>query len=129
MGEKTHISFYLDCSTLRVFINAVRRIGSPTYVRFLLNPDDFRMAMEAYDKKELTSFKVPQKLFSDSKGTSMRIHSKRLCSLLAMRMGWNVTKSYRIPGDIFLKHQMVIFDLSKAVVLNEKVSNSFKVVE
>jgi len=87
------------------------------------------MAMEAYDKKELTSFKVPQKLFSDSKGTSMRIHSKRLCSLLAMRMGWNVTKSYRIPGDIFLKHQMVIFDLSKAVVLNEKVSNSFKVVE
>lgn len=122
MGEKTHLSFYLAYNTFRVFTDAVRHVGCPGYVRFLINPDDLRMAMEAYDKKGLTSFKVPGKLFSDTKGTSMRIHSKRFCHLLADKMGWDVTRSYRIPGDIFPRQQVVIFDLSQAVVVKRSES-------
>jgi len=118
------MSFYLARNTFRVFTDAVRRIGHPGYVRFLIHPDDLRMAMEAYGKKEPTSFKVPQRLFSDSKGTSMRIHSKPFCHLLAGRMGWNTARSYRVPGEIFSEQQVVIFDLSQAVVLNVRESGS-----
>ena len=119
MSEKTHLSFYLAYNTFRVSTDAVRHVGCPEYVRCLINPDDLRMAMEVYERKGLTSFKVPEKLFSDTKGTSMRIRSKPFCYLLASKMGWDMTKSYRIPGDIFSKQQVVIFDLSQAVVLNE----------
>lgn len=124
MREKTHMSFYLDRSTFHVFTNAIRRVGSPPYVRFLINPDNLCMAMESYDKKGPTSFSVPPKLFSDSKGTSMRIQSKRFCCLLADKMGWDETKSYRVPGHIFSKQQIVIFDLSQAVELNGKESHA-----
>ncbi len=117
MSEITHMSFYLAHHTFRVFTDAVRRIGCPGYVRFLMNPGELRMAMESHDKKELTSFKVPHNLFTDTKDTSMRIHSKRFCQLLADKIGWDMTKSYRVPGEIFPRQQVVIFDLSQAVAL------------
>lgn len=77
------------------------------------------MAMESHDKKELTSFKVPHQLFSDTKGTSMRIHSKRFCHLLAEKMEWDMAKSYRVPGEVFSRQQVVIFDLSQAVAFTK----------
>lgn len=119
MSEKTHMSFYLAHNTFRIFTDAVRRIGCPGHVRFLMNPDDLRMAMESHDKKKLTSFKVPHKLFTDTKGTSMRIHSKRFCHLLAEKMEWDMAKSYRVPGEIFSRQQVVIFDLSQAVAFTK----------
>lgn len=114
MDEKTYVSFYVKRGIVRVFTKAVREIGSPQYIRFLIDPVNLQMVMVSYDKKEMTSFKVPRKMFIDSKDISMRVCSKTFCFLVAGRMGWSTEKSYRVPGVIYVNQKLVKYDLSKA---------------
>lgn len=114
MNNKTYISFYLKNSTIRVFTSSVRKIGSPRYVRFLVNPETNKMAMTSYDKKEFSSFRVSGKVYLDSKCSSLKICSKKFCTLLSNRFGWGENKSYRIPGEVFPKEKIVIYDLTEA---------------
>ncbi len=120
MNNKTYISFYLKSNTVRVFTSSVRKIGSPKYVRFLINPKTNRMIMSSYDKKEFTSFRVSRKVLSDSKYSSLRIRSMRFCRLLANQFGWDVNKSYRIPGLVILNQELVVYDLTGAKEIPNK---------
>lgn len=113
-ANETFIAFYLRDYKFRVFTKSLRDIGMPYYVRFLANPDKAMLVMQAYDKKELTSFKVSRKVFLDSRSSSLRIGSKPFCSIIAKMMGWDMNHSYRIPGIIYPNQHLVQFDLSKA---------------
>lgn len=92
-------------------------MGRSAYVRFLINADTMQMIMQSYHKKEFTSFRVPKTLYMDLPGkhNSLRIRSRAFCRLLAARMGWDVDKTYRVPGIVYSKCHMVRFDLVKAV--------------
>lgn len=120
MGEATYISFYLRYNTMHVFVKAVREIKQPRYVRFLVNGDEMMMVMQSYHKKEFVSFKVPDSIYKSESGncTAFQIHSKAFCRVLAKRLGWNESCSYRIPGVIYPQQQLVRFDLKKAVPIN-----------
>ena len=113
-GNKTYISFYLPRHTLRVFVKAIRALEEPTYVRFLINPETLKMAMENYGKKEFTSFRVSRRMIEDSNSSSLRIHSKKFCDLIARRMNWDFGKGYRVPGTIYPEQNVVVYSLSEA---------------
>ena len=70
------------------------------------------MVMEPYDRKELTSFKT--KIRSE-KYQSMQVHGKRFCSMMIREMGWNSELSYRIPGKLYKRQNVVLYDLSGAI--------------
>ena len=115
MAEKTFISFYLKSSTIRVFTKSVKLLEYPKYVRLLINPTKLQLAMTAYNRKELTSFRVPNGLLNDEcKNTSLCFHSKMLCSLVSAKMGWIPGKSYRIPGASLNGNKGFVFYLSDA---------------
>ena len=113
MTENTYISFYLNENKIHVFCDAVRAIGEPTFVRFLLNGDATSMIMETYDKKEFQSMRVPKEVYN--KTGRMEFRSIGFCQLLTYRLGWERTYSYRIPGKVLLKQSLVLFDLTCAV--------------
>ena len=117
MGDGTYISFYLRHNTMRVFVKAVREINRPRFVRFLVNGDEMMMVMQSYHKKDFVSFKVPESIYGHENGSSaaFQIYSKAFCSVLAKRLGWNESCSYRIPGVIYPQQRLVRFDLKKAV--------------
>lgn len=112
--NNTRISFYLRDYTVRVFTNALRALGKPKYVRFLINPDTLKMAMTEHRQKEFTSFRVSRKIFEDSKYKSFRIYSKKLCVLIANRMNWEPDRSYWVEGRIYPDQKVVIYDLTSA---------------
>ncbi len=112
MDDLTYISIHLQSGSIRVFKKAIRRMGNPKYIRFSINSENKLLAVEPYHKRTLTSFKVPQDLYSDN--GSMRVYSKKLCSIIYSEMSWNMTRLYRIPGEIILKDQIGIFNLKKA---------------
>ena len=113
MHENTHISFYLNENKIHVFCNAVRAIGVPKFVRFLLNKEGTSMIMEPYDKKEFQSMRVPEAVYG--KTGKMDFRSVGFCRLLSYRLGWERTHSYRIPGKVLPKQRLVLFDLTSAV--------------
>ena len=114
MTENTFLSFYLKTSTIRVFKKSIRIIEYPSYVRFLIHPTRLQIAMTAYNKKELTSFKVPIRLLNDDSKSSLSIHSKKLCGLVARKMGWIQGRSYRVPGRRLPGKKAFVFYLSDA---------------
>ena len=118
--NNTFISFYMKKYTFRISTRAIRVLDNPVYVRFLINPDKNLMAMESYDKIELTSFRIRRSILEDSKYHSFKIASKKLCTLLARRMNWKTDRSYRIPGKIHPEKKIVIYRLEEAKEIPEK---------
>lgn len=116
MAEPAYLSFYLASDTVYVFCSVLQKMGRPTYVRFLINPDTMKLAMQPYHKKEFTSFRVPKALYEDLPGkhVGLRICSRAFCQLLAAKMDWDVDKSYRIPGAVYPECFIACFDLTKA---------------
>lgn len=95
-------------------------MGRPAYVRFLINADTMQMVMQPYHKKEFASFRVPKALYENSQGkrVSLRIRSRAFCQLLAVKMGWDVDKAYRIPGTVYSEYPIARFDLVEAKEIN-----------
>ncbi len=112
MADDTYISFYLGMGKIHVFCNTVRAIGEPPYIRFLLEQSGLTMLMEPYDKKEFQSLRVPNAVYR--KTGKMEFRSAAFCRLLAGKLGWDHTCSYRIPGQILPKQKLVIFYLTCA---------------
>lgn len=121
MNEYTFISFYLSESKIHVYADAVRAIGEPPFVRFLLNGDGTSMIMEPFDRKEFQSIRVWNKVYD--KTGRMEFRSVGLCRLLSHRLDWEQTHSYRIPGKILPKQNLVLFDLTCAVQINVAVED------
>ena len=72
------------------------------------------MLIEPYFKRSFTSFRVPKREIDDNKHGGMELSSMGFCRILARQLGWDINYSYRIPGKIYEKEKVIIFDLSKA---------------
>lgn len=115
--ETTYISFYLKSNTIRIFKKTIRGLGMPKFIRFRVNPEGTSMLLEEFDRITLTSFRIPKNI--DDIDGSMEVHSKPFSRIMAFKQGWDVEKSYRIPGKV-IKHQKVaVFDLTQAVQISE----------
>ena len=116
MNNTTHISFYLRLNTLYVFSKDLQAMGKPAFIRLLINPDTKQMVLQPYNKLHFCSFRVPKDIYlpQHSKETMMRICSQPLCKMLARQFQWDEEASYRIPGTIYKKQRIVLFDLEKA---------------
>ena len=113
MSTSTYISFYLRSNKIHIFSAALREIGTPRYIRFLVHAEKLQLVMQAYHKKEFISFRVPKEgIFTYG---SMEVASKAFCQLVAVRLGWDITKSYRIPGIVYPAQKIVVFDLTKSI--------------
>ena len=113
LNKATSISFYLRTGRIHIFTDAIRTLGEPSFIRFLLNQDGTSMIMEPYHTKEFQSIKVPQGIFT--KTATMEFGCKPFCSLLEYTLGWNPRYSYRIPGKIMQAQHIALFDLTCAV--------------
>lgn len=115
MAEETFVSFYLRSNTIRVFNAAVRKIGQPRFIRFMINPDTMQLAMLPAVKKDFQSFRVPKGLYSSHVGNdAMQVHSQKLVALWHFNWVGNLTghtvfrekylKNSKLPGLIYVAH-------------------------
>lgn len=99
-----------------MFVKALREIGRPKYVRFLINKDDMKLLMQPHDRKEFISFRVPSSVYgiNYSQRRSFVIRSRAFCGLMASWQNWDKSLSYRVSGKIYPKQNVVVFDLKQA---------------
>ena len=113
----TYISFYLRNNRIHVFVDALRGIGSPKYVCFMISDDGNTLILSPYGKKDFHSHRVPQDVYQ--RIGSLNLTSIRLCQILTAEFGWDSSKSYRIPGRLDIYKKIVVFDLRFASTIRE----------
>ena len=106
------ISFYLKSNRIQVFTKALRGIGSPRRICFMISSNGQSLLLAPYEKRDLKSHNVPSKVYQGE--GDYRINSHKLCRLLASQHHWDLNGSYRIPGRVYSDQRLVVFDLSSA---------------
>ena len=114
--DETYISFYLKAYRIHVFVDALRGIGSPRRICFMISEDRRSLLLAPYHKRDLKSHNVPQDVYNGIGG--MEISSMKLCRLIADLYSWDLSLSYRVPGRIYENMNVVIFDLPRAEIIH-----------
>lgn len=109
---ETYISFYLRYNRIYIFIDALRGIGSPKYVCFMISNDGNTLILSPYQKKDFHSHRVPQDVYHGV--GSLNLTSIRLCQILTTEFGWDSDKSYRVPGWLDEGKKVIVFNLRAA---------------
>ena len=60
----TYISFYLRNNRIHIFVEALRGIGSPKYVCFMIAEDGGSLVLAPYDKKDFYSHRVSPSVYN-----------------------------------------------------------------
>lgn len=110
--NETHLSFYLKANRIHVFVDALRLIGCPTNICFMIGEDGKTLILKPYPKKDFHSHRVPGDVYRGKK--SMEVSSLRLCRIIAQMQQWNNSYSYRVPGGIVQQQNICIFYLDQA---------------
>ena len=114
----TNLSFYLKANRIHIFVDALRKIGSPRRICFMIEESGQTLLLAPYEKRDFKSHAVPAEVY---KGTGcMEVSSKKLCQIIAQLHHWNAEHSYRVPGNINTEHQVLIFELTKAEVIEHE---------
>lgn len=118
MKADSYISFYLKSNCIHVYVSALRDIGSPKRICFMVDEQGKSLLVSPYGSKDFKSHEVPVSVYSGS--DSFRICSVRFCRLIASSHNWNTNGSYRVPGKYNSKYNVVVFNLAAAVTIRQK---------
>jgi len=114
--NETNISFYLHRNRIHIFIESLKAIGSPKYICFMLDETGSKLIMKPYHRKDFHSHRVPPGVYTGKQ--ELEICSVKLCKILSEIHDWNGNSSYRVPGVILPKQDLVLFDLSKSAKIS-----------
>lgn len=119
--HETFISFYLAGGRVHIKADAVRGIGEPQFVRFLIAKDGKSMVMEPYHRKVFASMRVPASMYEKTgQRAQMEIKCAPFCRYLAACLGWDESSTYRVPGRILPQQRFVLLDLTSAYSIHGK---------
>ena len=113
---ETCISFYLKSNRIQVFTKALRGIGSPRRICFMISSDGQSLLLVPYEKRDLKSHNVPPKVYQGE--GDYKINSYKLCRILAGQHHWDLNCSYRILGKVYPDQHLAVFDLASAIKIH-----------
>ena len=90
--SKTHLSFYLKANRIHIFVDALRLIGSPANICFMIGENGKTLILKPYPKKDFHSHRVSAEVYKGKR--SMEISSLR------QNHGGNAAVEYQLllPG-------------------------------
>lgn len=118
MKADTYISFYLKANCIHIYVSALRDIGSPKRICFMIDEQGRSLLVAPYKNTDFKSHSVPVSVYSGR--TTFRIFSVHLCGLIASSHNWDPSCSYRVPGKYNSKHNVVVFNLNDARTIGQE---------
>lgn len=111
------MSLSLKWGKIRLYHNTILALGEPKFIRFLLNLQTKKLAVQTCKKKTAESFKVPK---YEPDNWIFRINSISMLKIIWKISGWDEDKTYRLSGKLYAEHELVEFNLALAVPLDEE---------
>lgn len=114
--QEIYISFYLKANRIHIFVDALRGLGSPPRICFMIGEKGETLLIAPHEERDFKSLGVPPDVYA---GTDrMEVCSMRLCRIIADLHHWNLKRSYRVPGKIFTGQNVAVFSLTAAEVID-----------
>lgn len=99
--------------------NVVIKTGNPGYVKFLINQELKKFALQVSNESDPVAVKFIQPGMDIKNG--VRYHNRDIEKLLASMMNWDLNNlTYRIDGDYNDSCHAMIFDLNQARAFNKR---------
>ena len=114
-NEEMYISFYLKYHRIHVFVDVLRNLGSPERICFMLSEDKDKIAIAPYDKRDLRAVEVPDEIYNGTR--ELTVSNYEICKAFARVKRAKKERSYRAPGEMDTEHNIAIFDLKKAEII------------
>ncbi len=110
------ISFSFPYGRIYLFRTTLKAIGLPPYYRFLLDPENRKLAIERCGFESDGSHQLPE----DTSRDCYSMKSMDLVRFIYNTCGWDKKSSYRIKGIAAPDQSMVVFDLASAFRVQER---------
>lgn len=111
------VTFSHSRASVRVSMGLLEFLSLPKYIRFLINSNTKTFAVEATNKSDASAIKITYPMNKLTNGYVT--HSQLLLERIYELMNWDTTKRYRVYGEFVDEHEIGIFDLSKAHMIND----------
>ena len=109
------ISFSFPYGRIYLFRTTLKAIGLPPYYRFLLDPENRKLAIERCDFESGGSHQLPE----DTSHDGYELKSMDMVRFIYQTCGWDIKSTYRIRGIAVPDRDMVVFDLTTAYRVQE----------
>ena len=116
--QETFISFYLKANRIHIFVDALRGLGSPSRICFMIEENGETLLIAPYEKRDFKSHGVPKEVYSGTGG--MEVSSMKLCRIIAGLHKWDTSRSYRVPGKVYAEKKVAIFSLKEAELIDRQ---------
>lgn len=112
--KRIGISLYLTDGRITIYKATLEQLGFPEYYRFLYNPEEEELAVEACSIDAKGAHRMPQLKTRNG----CEIKSTLMVRLLYKNCGWDTNASYRLLGSRAADKSLVNFKLSSAEIIN-----------
>lgn len=112
LENKAGLSFSLRRGRLLVYHATIQMLGEPSYIRFLLNAKDRKLAVQCCEEIDGNNFRVPENI--QGVEYKFEISSVTFLSLIYKNCRWDDTKTYACYGIYHPKYRLVDFNLAEA---------------
>ena len=105
----------------RMYINLalLSSLGNPLYLEFLFEDERKLLAVSGSFEKQKHSFEIPERTYRDA-DDECYISRMPLTEAFRLRMDWNKKENYRVAGEYAEHLGVVVFDLTKAIVVGKE---------
>ena len=110
------ISFSFPYGRIYLFRTTLKAIGLPPYFRFLLDPENGKLAIESCAFESDGSHQLPE----DTSRDCYSMKSMDLVRFIYNTCGWDKKSTYRIKGIAVPDRNMVVFDFISAFRVQER---------
>ena len=111
------ISFAASSGRITIFKTTLKAMGYPPYFRFLLDTDHKQFGIECCGFESSGSHQLPERIADDH----YDIKCMDLVRFIYQTCGWDMKSTYRIKGIPAPDHRMIVFDLTAALIVAEKM--------
>ena len=109
------ISFDLREGRIVLFKSTLKALQYPDYYRFLFDPGNLRIAVQACGSIDEGARRLPAVIMHEHHA----VKNISLVRIVYEACNWNCGLTYRVPGTAVLGERMVTFDLKAALELHE----------
>lgn len=115
------ITFTVGDGCICLHQTTLNAIGRPDYFKILFDKNSNLIALQGCKEKDVGAVTIYYANANnpDSSKRYERVYSKRVARMLYDECGWNPEYSYRIYGTEIESHQIALFSLEDAEILNE----------
>lgn len=115
MNEQISILLDFRYNRIRINLASLRKLGEPTNIMLLVNPESRHICIKAGDPNDPTTHRIASQ--RQIKNNYYELHSKHLMGILLQCGDWDSDKNYRLSGKVKETDQgrMILYSIDSSV--------------